>query len=102
ARAGGAGAEDEAAPLLADPLQDRRQHELADALDAGRDDAEYEAHRAALREDVAAEAAEPRHRVGDVDLVLFLEALLLASVHDRARHGDGVLLHQALEGAPRD
>src|SRR6185503_8221947 len=46
---------------------------------------------------VAAEAAEAGHRVGDVDLELFLEDLLLAGVHDRERHGDGVFLHQPLE-----
>ena len=101
ARAGGAGAEDQAAPLLADPLEHRRQHQLADALDARRDDAEHQAHRAALLEDVAAEAAEPGHRVGDVELELLLEALLLAGVHHRERHRDGVLLHQPLELAER-
>ena len=97
ARAGGAGAQDQAAPLLADPLQHRRQHQLADGQDARRDDAQHQADRAALLEDVAAEAAEARHRVGDVDLELLLEALLLAGVHDRERHRDGVLLHQPLE-----
>jgi hypothetical protein len=83
--------------LLADPLEHRRQHQLAGGQDAGRDDAQHQPHRAPLLEDVAAEPAEPGHRVGDVDLELLLEALLLAGVHDRERHRDGVLLHQPLE-----
>ena len=38
---------------------------------------------------------EVRHRVGDVDLEVVLELFLLARGHDRERHRDRVLLHQA-------
>ena len=101
ARAGGAGAEHQAATLVADLLQHRRQHQLANGEDARRDDPQHQAHRPALLEDGAAEAAEPRHRVGDVELQLLLEALLLARVHDREAHGDGVFLHQPLDVGER-
>ena len=46
--------------------------------DLNGDDAEDHADRAALLEGVAAEAAEPGHAVGEVDFVLFLEALAVA------------------------
>ena len=50
-----------------------------------RDDAQDHADRAALLEDVAAEAAEARHAVGEVDLLALLELLALLGRHDRAR-----------------
>src|SRR4029077_2463027 len=58
--------------------------------------------RAPLLEDVAAEAAEAGHGVGDVDLQVVLELLLLAVAHDGERHGDGVLLHEPLGLDERD
>ena len=69
AAAGRAGDEHEAALFLRDPLEHRRQAELVDRLDAGRDDAQDEADGAALLEDVAAEAAEPGDAVGEVDVL---------------------------------
>ena len=60
ARAGGARAEDQAALLLRDLLEDDGQAQLADGHDLDRDDAEHEADRAALLEHVAAEAARGR------------------------------------------
>ena len=97
ARAGRARAENQAAPLLGDLLEDRRQHQLADREDLDRDDAEDHAHRAALLEDVAAEAAQAGDRVRDVDLVVVLELFLLARGHDRERHRDRVFLHEPLQ-----
>ena len=47
-----------------------------------RDDAEHQADRAALLEDVAAEAAEAGHGVGEVDLLRLLELLPLRRGHD--------------------
>jgi hypothetical protein len=67
--------ENQAARLLADLLDERRQEQVADGEDPGRDDAADESHGAALLEDVAAEAAEAGHRVGDVDLEVVLELL---------------------------
>ena len=93
-RAGRPGAEDESALLVADLLEDRRQEQLADRQDAGRDDAQHEADRAPLLEDVASEASEVRHGVGDVDLEVVLELLLLPSGHDGERHRDRVFLHE--------
>ena len=77
AAAGRAGDEDQAALFLRDPLQDRRQPELVDRLDPRRDDAQHEADGAALLEDVAAEAPEARHAVGEVDLLGRAELLAL-------------------------
>ena len=96
AGAGGARAEDQAALLVADLLQHDGQAQLPHGHDLHGDDAEHQAHRAPLLEDVAAEAAQAGHRVGDVDLEVVLELLLLAVAHDGERHGDGVLLHEAL------
>ena len=96
ARAGGAGAQDQPALLVRDALEHDRQPELAHGHDLDRDDAQHQADRAALLENVAAEAAEPGHGVRDVDLEVLLELLLLAVAHDGERHRDGVLLHEAL------
>ena len=102
ARAGGPRAQDQPALLLGDLLEHHREAQLADGHDLDGDDAEHEAHRAALLEDVAAEAAEAGDGVGDVDLEVLLELLLLAVAHDGERHGDGVLLHEALGLHQRD
>ncbi len=91
---GRSGDEDETAALMGDLLEHDREIELADRLDLDRDHAQHHADRAALLEDVAAEAAETRHRVGHVDLEVVLELLLLARAHDAEGHRDGVLLHQ--------
>src|SRR5437762_3093628 len=55
------------------------------------------AERRAREEDVAAETAQAGHGVGDIDLVVILELLLLAGGHDREGHGDRVFLHETLE-----
>ena len=69
AAAGRAGDQHEAALFLGDRLEHRRQPELVDRADLHRDDAEDQADRAALLEDVAAEAAEAGHAVGEVDFL---------------------------------
>ena len=58
-------------------LSTRRQPELVDGADLHRDDAEHQADRAALLEDVAAETAEPGDAVGEVDFLRLLELLPL-------------------------
>src|SRR5437762_8554232 len=56
--------------------------------DLHRDDAEDETDGAALLEDVAAEAAEPRHAVGEIDFLRLLEFLPLRGRHHRRAHRD--------------
>src|SRR5262249_4446436 len=51
-----------------DLAEDLGQVELREALHLDRDDAEDDAHRAALAEDRGAEARAARERVGDVEL----------------------------------
>src|SRR5678816_442525 len=97
ARTGGARAQDQAAPLLGNRLEDRRQQEILEGMDLHGNDAKHQPDRAALLEDVATKAAEPGNGIGDVQLVVVLELLLLAAAHDAEGHRDGVLLHQALE-----
>ena len=96
AAAGGAGDQDQAALFLGDALEDRRQPQFVDALDPERDDAEDHADGAALLEHVAAEAAQARHAVGEVDFLRVLEALALGGGHDRRRHLHEVLVVQPL------
>ena len=61
-------------------------------LISGRDDAQDEADRAALLEDVAAEAAEARDAVGEVDVLVLLELLALVGAEERVGHRLGVVL----------
>ena len=75
ARAGRPGHEHEAARLLDELVDDRRQAELLDRLDLGRDQTECGADRGALHVGVDPEAAVRRHRVREVDLPLLLERL---------------------------
>jgi hypothetical protein len=79
AAAGGPGDQHEAALLVGDPREDRRQAEFVDPPDAEGDHAQDDADRPALLEDVAAEAAEARHAVRQVDLLRFLELLRWAA-----------------------
>jgi hypothetical protein len=58
-------------------LEHRWQGELADGQDPPGNHAQDESDGAALLEDVAAEAPEAGHGIGDVDLEFVLEALLL-------------------------
>jgi hypothetical protein len=97
ARTSGASHEHEAALLFTYLLEHRREQQLADRQDACRNQAQDEANRTALLEDVAAETTQPRHRVRDIDLKELLELLLLLAGHHRERHCDGVFLHQPLE-----
>ena len=96
AAAGRAGDEDQPALLLGDLLEDGRQAEVVDRPDAERDDAQDDADRAALLEDVAAEAAEAGHAVGEVDLLGLAELLDVLGAHDRARHRLGVVAVEPL------
>ena len=102
ARAGRPGAEDQAPLLVTDLLQHGREEQLLDRQDFGRDDAQNQAHRAPLLEDVAPEAAEVGHVVRDVDLEVVLELFLLPGRHDREGHRDRVFLHQAAHVCQRD
>ena len=95
AAAGRAGDEHEPALFVGDLLQDRRQPELVDGANLHRDDAEDEADRAALLEDVDAEASQARHAVGEVDFLRFLELLPLRRRHDRRAHRDDVFVVEA-------
>ena len=96
AAAGGAGNQDQAALFFGDLLQHLRQPELVDGPDLHRDDAEDEADGAALLEDVAAEPAEARDAVGEVDFLRLLELLPLRRRHHRRAHGDDVLVIELL------
>ena len=105
ARAGRARDEDEAARLRREVLEDRRKPELLERLQLGRDQAEGRAEALALEVDVDAEAREAGDRVGDVDLALRLEVLLLLGGEDAVEHPLRVLgaeageLVEALEAA---
>ena len=98
ARTGGSRHQHETAALLRDLLQDRRQVASSrDVRSCTGMTRSTSAHRSALLEHVAAEAAQPRHRVGHVDLEVVLELLFLTRAHDAEGHRDGVLLHQPLQ-----
>ena len=90
------GHQHQAALFLGDPLEDRREPELVDVADAGRDDAEHHADRAALLEDVAAEAAEPGDAVGQVDFLRLAEFFLVLGREEHARHRFGVVAVEPL------
>ena len=77
AAAGRAGDEHQAARPLGQLADDRRQPELVEALDDLGNDAVDGGDRAALVEDVAAEAGDAADAEREVELERFLEALLL-------------------------
>ena len=77
ARAGRAGDEHEAARLVADLLDDRRQSELLEAEDLVGDLPVDGGGGAALVEDVRAEAGQPLDAEGEVELEVLFEAMLL-------------------------
>ncbi len=83
AGAGGAGDQHQAARLLADLLDHRGQVEVAEGLDLVGDGPEHRGHRAALVEDVGAEAGEPLDAEREVELEVFLETVLLDVGEDR-------------------
>jgi hypothetical protein len=82
AGAGRPGDEDEPARLLGQHLEVRRQPELAQRLDVGRDHAEGGAEHRLLEEDVDAQAADAGDLVRHVDVPLRLEDLLLLGRED--------------------
>ena len=82
AGAGRAGHEHEAARLLRELVQRRRQSELLERLDLVRDQTERGAQRLALEEDVDAEAGDARDRVREVELAVDLQPLLLLARED--------------------
>ena len=75
AAAGGAGHQHQTPFFIGDLLEDRRQAELFEGPNLRRDDADDHAHRAALLEDVAAEASQAGHAVGEVDFLILFELL---------------------------
>ena len=95
------GDEDEAALVEGDLFQDLGQEELADRLDLERDDAEGDGQRAALVEDASPEAAEALQAVGQVEVQVLLEALLLVIRHHLARQFLGVLGREPGEAGQR-
>src|SRR5262249_17682136 len=97
AGAGGAGDEDQSLGPIGELLHDLREAELLERADLVRDDADRAADRTALSIDVAAEAREALDTEREVELVLFLELLLLAFVQDAVRKPLGVLRRQDLE-----
>jgi hypothetical protein len=98
---GGAGDQHQAAFLGGDLLEHRRQAELVEIHHLDRNDAEHQADRAALLEDVAAEAAEAGDAVGQVHFLRVLELLPLRRRHDRRRHLHEVLVIELLLVADR-
>ena len=82
-RAGRTRDENEAAGLVAEELDDRRQAELAESLDLVGDLTVDAAHRAPLHEVVRAEAREALDTEGKVELQVLLEAVLLGIGQDR-------------------
>ncbi len=102
AGAGRAGDEDEAARAVAERRDDGRQAQRFEGLDLVRDGAEDGADRAALVEEVGAEAREAAHAEGEVEFELLLEAVLLRvgehAVGERLGVGGGERA-DAVEGA---
>ena len=82
AGAGRAGHEHEPARLLAQVVEALGHLELLERADARGDEAERSADARALEVGVDAEAGEPGDRVGEVELAVGLEGLLLARVED--------------------
>jgi hypothetical protein len=81
-RAGRARHEHEAAGLVGERVEARRDPELLERLDLGRNQAEGRAERLALPVDVHAEAREAGNGVREVDLAVDLEILLLLGRED--------------------
>jgi hypothetical protein len=78
--------EHQAALFRGDLLEHPRQSELVDRLDARRNDAQHEADRAALLEDVAAESPEAVDAVREIDVLVILKALDLLGAEQRLRY----------------
>ena len=67
-------------------MQNGRNAKLLERLDVSRDEAECGAERAALEEDVDAEAGQAGNRVGQVDVAIDLEQLLLFRGQNAIEH----------------
>ena len=80
-----------------------REVQLLERLDLLRNEAERRADRFALVVDVDAEAREARHRVGEVELALQLEVLLLLAREDPVEERTRVIRGERLEAfGPRN
>ena len=94
-RARRAGDEYEAAVLLREPPDARRQVQLREVRDFVRDDAEHERDRAALAEAVHAEARKPRLGIRDVELADLVEDVCpRRGGGDRVEHRSEVCLDE--------
>ena len=92
ARAGRAGDEDDPALLVGEPRHDRRQLQVVDREHPEGHDAQHDADRAALAEDVDAEAPEPLAGVREVGLAGLLELgpLGVVAAQELVREARGV------------
>ena len=97
ARAGGAGDEDETPLLLGERLDSRRQMQLLEGRDGGRDDPQRHGDGAALAKDVDAESRQAFGRVGEVEISRFLKLVvaLRRERGDRAEDRVEIALGQA-------
>ncbi len=102
ARAGRAGDQDEAARPLGQIPQNLRHAERVQARHLVRDQAKGGADRAALHEAVDAEASDVGNRVGEVELLVVLEAFALVVVEDPEDHLARVLRSELREALHRD
>ena len=82
AGAGRAGHEHHALMVIAELLDDRRQRELVEARDVGRDRAERRADAGLLAEDVDAKPAAIGRHIGEVEVVALVEELGLVLGED--------------------
>src|SRR5437870_13246346 len=86
--------ENEPARLLCELVQRGRDAELLECLDLGRNQAESRADRFPLEIDVDAEAGETGDRVGEIELALDLEVLLLLAREDAVEEVLRLLLRE--------
>jgi hypothetical protein len=84
--------EHEPAFLGRDLFQHLWQQQIVNGCHAHRDDTENHPDRAALLESVAPEAAEARHAVCEVDLVVVSKLVAVTGGKDRRCHGDDVFV----------
>ena len=104
--AGRTGDENEAARLLRQLVQRRRDAELLQRLDLGRDQAKGRPDRLPLEVDIDAEARQAGDRVREIELALDLEILLLLARKDpveqllRLLRREGVVVAHALDFSP--
>ncbi len=87
----GPGDQDQALRDRAQVLDHLGQPELLEGQDLARDLPQRRAEAVRLAEDVDAEAREARHRVGEVDVQLLPELLLVPLLHHGLEQPEGVL-----------